>query len=72
MASPSVGSCDNPGNSTSNETLNSNSSLTEDGRYFQDTVITVTCEDGYSSTGSIICQHDGNWSLSELPRCISE
>ena len=45
---------------------------TEQGRYVESTIVTVSCDEGYRSSGNITCQNDGNWSFSSLPNCASK
>jgi hypothetical protein len=42
---------------------------TEQGKYAEDTRVTVSCDEGYKGGGDITCQNDGNWSSPILPSC---
>ena len=45
---------------------------TEQGRYVENTIVTVSCDEGYRGGGDITCQHDETWSSAGVPNCTSE
>ena len=57
--------------------INTTHPLTQDGHYLENTIITVSCNDGYSVSdgGESICQSNGNWSADSsngIPICTGE
>jgi hypothetical protein len=61
--------CPDLGNTTENGNVSYTRDPTEQGRYVENTAITVSCDEGYRSSGDITCQNDGNWSSASLPNC---
>ena len=69
-----VATCTDLGHSVNNGNVHYSGDLTEQGRYVENTTVTVSCDEGYRGGGHITCQNDGNWSsLSlRLPRCTGK
>ena len=67
-----MATCPDLGHSIENGTVSYTRDPTEQGRYVENTTVTVSCDEGYRSSGDIACQNDGNWSSSSLPNCTSE
>ena len=67
-----VTTCPDLGNTTENGNVSYTRDPTEQGRYVENTAITVSCDEGYRSSGDITCQNDGNWSSASLPNCTSK
>ena len=67
-----MATCPDLGNTTENGNVSYTRDPTEQGRYVENTAITVSCDEGYRSGGDITCQNDGNWSSASLPNCASK
>ena len=69
-----VPTCTDLGRSVNNGTVHYSGDPTEQGRYVENTTVTVSCDEGYRGGGHITCQNDGNWSsLSlRLPKCTGK
>ena len=69
-----MATCTGLGHSIENGNVNYSAAPTDQGDfiYAEGTTVTVSCDEGYSGGGGIICQRDGNWSSSSLPNCTSE
>ena len=67
-----VATCPDLGNTIENGNVSYTRDPTEQGRYVENTTVTVSCDEGYRGGGVITCQNDGNWSSSHLPKCTSE
>jgi hypothetical protein len=67
-----VATCPDLGNTTENGNVSYTRDHTEQGKYAEDTRVTVSCDEGYKGGGDITCQNDGNWSSPILPSCTSE
>ena len=73
LASSSVvATCPNLGHSIENGNASYTRDPTEQGRYVENTTLTVSCDDGYRGGGDVTCQNGGNWSPLSLPSCRSE
>ena len=68
----SVATCTGLGHSVDNGNVSYSRDPTEQGRYVENTTVTVSCDEGYTGGGDIMCQNDGNWSPLSLLRCTSE
>jgi hypothetical protein len=64
-----MATCPDLGNTIENGNVSYTRDPTEQGRYVENTAITVSCDEGYRSSGDITCQNDGNWSSASLPNC---
>ena len=64
--------CTDLGHSVKNGDVSYSGDPTEQGRYLENTTVTVSCDEGYRGGGGIICQNDGNWSFLSLPKCTSK
>ena len=67
-----VATCPDLGNTTENGNVSYTGDPTEQGRYVENTTVTVSCDDGYRGGSNITCQNDGRWSSPILPSCTSE
>ena len=67
-----VATCPDLGHSIENGNVSYTRDPTEQGRYVENTTLTVSCDEGYRSSGDITCQNDGSWSSANLPYCTSE
>ena len=69
-----VATCANPDldNTIENGKVSYTRDPTEQGHYVENTTVTVSCDEGYRSSGDIICQNDGNWSSASMPNCTSK
>jgi hypothetical protein len=64
-----LATCPDLGNTTENGNVSYTRDHTEQGKYAEDTRVTVSCDEGYKGGGDITCQNDGNWSSPILPSC---
>ena len=67
-----MATCPDLGHSVDNGDVSYSRDPTEQGRYVENTTITVSCDEGYRGGGDIICHDDGKWPSSSLPSCTSE
>lgn len=67
-----LGTCPDPGNFVENGSLSFHPSLYDTGKYLEETVVYVECDEGFvASTNASECQTNGSW-IPELPKCIRE
>ena len=67
-----VATCPDLGHCIENGNVSYTRHPTEQGRYVENTTVTVSCDKGYGGGGDITCQHDGTWSSASLLNCTSE
>ena len=67
-----VVTCPDLGHGITNGNVSYTRDPTEQGHYVENTIVTVSCDEGYRGGGDITCQHDGTWSSAGVPNCTSE
>ena len=72
LSSSVVATCSDLGNSIENGNVSYTRDPIEQGRYVENTMLTVSCNEDYRGGGDITCQNGGNWSPLSLPSCRSE
>ena len=72
LSSSVVATCPDLGHSIENGNVSYTRDPTEQGRYVENTTLTVSCDDDYRGGGDGTCQNGGNWSPLSLPSCRSE